>query len=218
MLENSWTISTNHKCDKKHYHYYLCKCSARFIYITDIKESQAPDIICSQCADDYFKDAYEFYSMQKTKIWKDFQYSEILQENDDEWVLAFEYDIPLYDKIKNDIIIKTERLMSIVLQKDGRGDCHITYDAAIIQKYSLFKDDRVQALKKLLLDEAKEKLYSFIINKHYIYDDFVVPSTKNQLETLRERVMLDSLAYQQKGKSIKKALKLGFYPYADYIF
>ena len=227
MIENSWTISMGNQYDKKYYHYYICKCSSRFTYLTDISESQAPDVICPHCGDDYFKDADEFYLMQKTKIWKDFQYAVVLQEKNDEWIVAFEYDIPLYDKMKNDIIIKTERLMSIALAKDGYGSYRITYDSEIVQKYSLFKDAKVQALKKLLLDEAKEKLYSFIIEKQYKYDTFVIHSSQNRLETLRERIMIDFVARQQKAKSIKKALyegyenaisKLGFYPYADYIF
>jgi len=227
MLENSWTISLLNQCDEKYYHYYLCKCSERFTYTTDISETHAPDIVCPRCGNDYFKDAREFYSMQKTKIWKDFQYSTILLENANEWIVAFEYIIPQYYEEKNDIFLKTERLMSITLQRDGYGNYQITYDAELIQKYSLFKDERVQALKKLLLDEAKEKLYNFIIEKQYSQDDSIICFSENILETLRERVMLDFLEHKHREKSIKKALhqsyimtinQLGCYPYTDYIF
>ena len=227
VYQNSWTLSIQKSKLNQCHHYYLCECSSKFTYLTDISENTAPDIVCPHCENDYFKDADEFRLMKQTKIWKDFQYSAILQESSNEWIVAFEYDIPLYDASKNDIITKTERLMQIALQKDGYGAYQITYYATIMKKYSLFKDERVQALNKLLLADAKEKLYDFIINKKYKNDLSIICFSENKLELLRERLMLDTLIDQHRGKSIKKALyrsyenarsKLNFYPYADFIF
>lgn len=161
--KNSWILSVENKTNTKYHHHYFCSCSREFKLQTEINEPEAPDILCPMCGNDYFKDAVVFENMKTTKIWKYFKWTSVVSENNDYWNIALKYETPMYNDVTQDIKLKTKNLLQIKLKKDGSTHSKVSYTSKVISQYSLFLDDKVQAFKSLLVDEAKENLYQHIM-------------------------------------------------------
>jgi len=161
--KNSWVFSVENKTNTKHYHHYFCICNNEFKLQTEINEPEAPDILCPICGNDYFKDAVAFHNMTSTKIWKCFYWTTVTSENEEYWSILLKYDVPLYNEASQEVKLGHRDLLVVRLKKDGSLSFDISYSSKIISRYSLFLDDKVQQLQKLLVDEAKESLYSFIM-------------------------------------------------------
>lgn len=172
--KNSWTISLKNTKLKQYFHYYFCDCGKEFYLKTNLNKSIAPDVICPTCGNDYFKDTNIFENMISTRIWKDFIYKTLKSEDKEFWNISFQYDVPIYNKNTNIIKFISKELLLIRLKKDGSIPFEILYKSKIVFKYSLFLDDKVQALKTLLYDEAKQALYDYILankNKAILWID-----------------------------------------------
>ncbi len=161
--KNSWILSVKNKTDAKYRHHYFCSCTKEFKLQTEINEPEAPDILCPMCGNDYFKDAVIFEDIQSTKIWKYFKWSTVVSENDKHWKVTLKYEVPIYNDTVNKVEIKDRELLHIVFRKDGSSSHRVSYTSKIISQYSLYLDDKVQSLKNLLLDEAKENLYNYVM-------------------------------------------------------
>ncbi len=163
---NSWVLSIKNKTNTKYYHHYFCSCTKEFRLQTEINEPDAPDILCPMCGNDYFKDAVVFENMKSTKIWKYFKWKSVKSEDKDYWNISLKYQTPIYDNITHEAKLISKDLLCIKLKKDGSVAYEVSYKSKIISQYSLFLNDKVQAFKKLLFDEAKENLYNYVmINK-----------------------------------------------------
>lgn len=231
--KNSWVLSVENKIDIKYQHHYFCNCTKEFKLLTEINEPEAPDILCPICGNDYFKDAVVFESMKSTKIWKYFKWMSVVSENDEYWKVTLQYEVPTYNLTIDSVKLKNAYLLEIRFRKDGYLIPKVNYQSKIVQKYSLFLDDKVQTFKKLLLHDAKLSLYKFIISKKKEYLDLLntrvsdILSPDDKLKCVKEVQMLDFILKQRKERSIKKTLyqsyqtsinKIGYYPYSDYIF
>ncbi|MDF1883690.1 PcfJ domain-containing protein [Sulfurimonas sp. SAG-AH-194-C21] len=161
--KNSWILSVENKTNTKYHHHYFCTCTKEFKLQTEIDEPEAPDILCPICGNDYFKDAVVFEDMQSTKIWKYFKWSTTVSENDKHWKVTLKYEMPIYNDTVNEVEQEDKELLHIIFKKDGTAAHRVSYTSKIISQYSLFIDDRVQPFKKLLLDEAKESLYNYVM-------------------------------------------------------
>ena len=160
---NSWALSVQNKEATKWNHHYFCSCSKEFRLTTELDEPEAPNILCPMCANDYFKDAAVFENMKSTKIWKYFKWAIAVNENKDDWNVTIQYDLPSYNEATNQVKLENQDLLRIKLSKDGSSPFEVSYKSKIVSQYSLFLDDRAQPFKKLLLDEAKENLYKFVM-------------------------------------------------------
>lgn len=231
--KNSWVLSLQNTTDTKYHHHYFCSCSKEFKLRTEINEPEAPDILCPMCGNNYFKDVVVFENMKSTKIWKYFKWMSVVSENDEYWKVTLQYEVPTYNSTIDSVKLKNAYLLEIKFRKDGYLAPKVKYQSKIVQKYSLFLDDKVQTFKKLLLHDAKLSLYKFIISKKKEYLDILntrvsdILSPDDKLKCVKEVQMLDFILKQRKERSIKKTLyqsyqtsinKIGYYPYSDYIF
>ena len=160
---NSWVLSVKNETARKYYHHFFCTCNREFKLQTEINEQDAPDILCPTCGNDYFKDAVVFENMKSTKIWKYFKWSTIISENKDFWNILLRYETPIYNDTSKEVELVYKNLLHIELKKDGSTSFKVSYLSKIMFRYSLFIDDKVQSFKKLLVDEAKESLYSYVM-------------------------------------------------------
>lgn len=161
--KNSWSLSVENRSCTKYYHHYFCSCSAKFKLQTEINEPDAPEILCPQCGNDYFKDAMVFEKMQSTRIWKYFNWVTVFSEDKESWYIVLKYETPVYNDSRDEVTLCDKKLLDITLKKDGSLPLKIEYRSKVVFKYSLFLDEKVQALKKLLVDEAKERLYHYVM-------------------------------------------------------
>jgi len=161
--KNSWILSVENKTNTKYNHHYFCSCTKEFKLRTEINEPNAPDILCPMCGNDYFKDAVVFENMKSTKIWKYFKWMSVVSEDKDYWNISLKYETPILNDKTYEIKLNNKDLLHIRLKKDGSVASKISYKSKVVSQYSLFMDDRVQPFKKLLLDEAKESLYNYIM-------------------------------------------------------
>jgi len=161
--KNSWVLSLQSKTGAEYQHHYFCTCTKEFNIQTTINEPEAPDIVCLICDNDYFKDAVVFEDMQSTKIWKYFEWTTILSENEKYWIAILKYETPIYNDVINEVKLIDKELLRITLRKDGLDSQKISYSSKIVSQYSLFLDEKVQPLKRLLLEEAKESLVDYVI-------------------------------------------------------
>ena len=160
---NSWVLTVEKTINAKYHHYYFCSCTKEFKLQTEINEPEAPDILCPMCGNDYFKDVVVFENMKSTKIWKYFKWMSVVSEDKDHWNISLKYEMPIYNDISNEVKLKNKDLLYIKLKKDGSAPSKVSYPSKIISQYSLFLDDKVQPFKKLLVDEAKENLYNYVM-------------------------------------------------------
>lgn len=161
--ENSWVLSVKNPIKKKHQHHFFCRCGREFMLQTEIDNPDAPDILCPTCGNDYFKDALSFEKMTNTKIWKYFDWNSLTCEDDNTWSVILKYEVPIENSASHKVKLISKDLLHVELKKDGTSTYKIDYKSKIISKYSLFLDDSVQTLKQLLVDDAKETLYSYIM-------------------------------------------------------
>ena len=115
------------------------------------------------CGNDYFKDAVVFENMKSTKIWKYFKWMSVVSEDEECWSISLKYEIPMHNDKTHEVKLNNKDLLHIRLKKDGSVASKVSYKSKVISQYSLFIDDRVQSFKKLLLDEAKESLYNYVM-------------------------------------------------------
>lgn len=161
--KNSWILSVENKTNTKYHHHYFCTCTKEFKLQTEINEPEAPDILCPMCGNDYFKDAVVFEDMKSTKIWKYFKWMSVVSEDKDYWNISLKYETPIHNDKTNGVKLKNKDLLHVKLRKDGSVPSKISYKSKVVSKYSLFLDDKVQPFKKLLVDEAKEHLYNYVM-------------------------------------------------------
>lgn len=162
--KNSWSFSILNPTIRKYEHHYFCSCSKKFKVRTEINGSEAPDVVlCPVCGNDYFKDSIAFENMSSTRIWKEFKWLSRVSEDTECWRVTLKYESPIYSYDTRSVKLIEKNLLSITLLKDGSQSYIVSYLSEIISRYSLFLDDKVQQLKRVLLDEAKESLYSYVI-------------------------------------------------------
>ncbi len=230
-MKNSWILSQ--PLDNRYNHTYFCTCTHKFSVNTMIDKPEAPDILCPACDNDYFKDVNIFEDMQSTKIWMYFGWKTVTSEDDKNWKITLSYEVPSYDEKEEEIIFKNKSLLDILFRKDGYGTPEVTLNAKIVNKYSLFLDDRVQSFRKLLIEDAKLSLYKLVLSKKNIYKEFLnnrnisEASMDDKLVYVRETQLLHFILDKHKQKSIRKSLYRGYessiekikhYPYSDYVF
>jgi len=210
--KNSWVLSVENKTDTKYYHHYFCSCSKEFKLRTEFNKPEAPDILCPICGNDYFKDSAVFENMKTTKIWKYFDWTSVVSEDDKYWKVTLQYEIPMYNSTIDKVKLKNTSLLDITFRKDGYLVPKVNYKSKIVQKYSLFLDDRVQTFKKLLVHDAKLNLYKFIVSRKKEYLDLLdtrvsdISSPNDKLKCVKEVQMLGFILKQRKERSIKKTL------------
>ncbi len=230
-MKNSWILSQ--PLENKHRHNYFCTCSNKFKVETMMDKPEAPDILCPLCGNDYFKDATVFEDMQSTKIWMYFGWETAESEDDEHWRITLNYEVPSYDEIEDEITFKNRSLLDVVFRKDGYSSPKISLNSKVVNKYSLFLDDRVQPFRKLLIEDAKLSLYELALSRKSVYKEFLTKrnlseiSMDKKLVYLRETQLLHFLLDKREEKSVKKSLYKGYessvetirhYPYSDYVF
>jgi len=163
--KNSWVLSVDNKTNTKCHHHYFCSCTKEFKLQTEINEPEAPDILCPLCGNDYFKNVNDFRSKDGTKIWKYFTWDIKRVESNDAWGISLIFQLPIYYDLIDKAELENQELIYIELKKDGSVPVDISYKSKFISRYSLFEDDTVKPFKKLLVDEAKENLYKYVMIK-----------------------------------------------------
>jgi len=231
--KNSWVLSVANKTHTKYNHHYFCRCTKEFKLKTEINKPEAPDVLCPLCGNDYFKDAVVFESMNSTKIWKYFDWTSVVYEDDKYWKIILQYEVPSYNPTIDIVKLINITLLEITFSKDGYLGPKVNYKSKIVQKYSLFLDNKMQTFKNLLLHDAKLSLYQFIISRKKEYLDLLdardsdILSPENKLKCVKQIQMLDSTLKQRQERIIIKTLyqsyqtsinKIGYYPCSDYIF
>ena len=161
--KNSWVLSVQNKDATKRYHHYFCACSKEFTLTTEMDNPEAPNVLCPICVNDYFKDADEFKNLKGTRIWKYFAWETITNNSQNDWSVTLKYELPIYNASTNEVQLCSQDLLHVMLKKDGSSAYELSYRSKTVSQYSLFLDNEVQPFKKLLLDEAKEKLHKFIM-------------------------------------------------------
>jgi hypothetical protein len=161
--KNSWFFSILNPTIRKYEHHYFCSCSKKFKVRTEIDEPEAPDVLCPICGNDYFKDSIAFENMSSTKIWKEFKWLSRASEDKECWRITLKYETPIYCYDTQSVELIEKDLLSLTLLKDGSEPYAISYSSKIISQYNFFLDDKVQQFKRLLLDEAKENLYNYVM-------------------------------------------------------
>jgi len=161
--KNSWILSVENKTNTRYHHHYFCSCTKEFKLQTEINEPEAPDILCPICGNDYFKDVKDFTSIDGTKIWKYFKWEIQKVEHIDSWAISLIYQLPVYYAVIDKVKLENQELIYIELKKDGSTSIDISYKSKLVSRYSLFTDDRVKPFKELLVNEAKENLYNYVM-------------------------------------------------------
>ena len=161
--KNSWVLTIENKTNTKYYHHYFCSCTKEFMLQTEINEPDAPDILCPICGNYYFIDVNDFVSKDRTKIWKHFKWDKLYFKPDDAWGISLIYQLPVYYPLIDKIKLEDQELIYVELKEDGSVPVDIAYKSKLVSRYSLFEDDVVKPFKSLLIDEAKEKLYKYIM-------------------------------------------------------
>ncbi|SFV60810.1 hypothetical protein MNB_SM-6-108 [hydrothermal vent metagenome] len=195
MYQNSWIVSTQQEIKGKIEHNYFCQCSHSFRFSTTFDTTDAPDVLCPLCGNDYFINSNEFGLKDGVRIWKDFHWEIEVGETADRWSVTLFYTIALYNAQSNTIIPVKQNLLTLEFDKEGKYDLGITYHSNIVSRYSLFQNGRVKPLSSLLLDDAKEQLINHILN--------------NRVEALAwiNRSNIESLSYKQRFEYIRFFLK-----------
>lgn len=162
-LKNSWVLSVKNRSNTKYDHHYFCGCGKELRLSTSIEQHEEPEILCPLCANDYFINTDEFENMNGARIWRSFHSDVSTFQNTQEWRVDLTYDVPTYvESFEKPILLKKE-LLSLKVKKDGSSLCKISYKSKIGSKYSLYIDEKVQPLNKVLLATAKEELCEFIL-------------------------------------------------------
>jgi len=151
-MNNSWTLSM--PSDQKYVHNYFCICSHQFRINTALEEDEAPDLVCTLCGNDYFKDADEFLNIKGTRIWKYFSWDTTLNDDLDKWRVTLKYDIPKFTGDYS-ITIAKDVLLEVTFKKDGSQGLSIEKKCDLFYKYSLFKDDKAQSFRDILTQNAQ---------------------------------------------------------------
>ena len=162
--KNSWILSVNNAITNKISHHYFCCCSHRFVLNTNLDEPEAPDVLCPLCSNTYFINIQEFISKDGVRIYKDFRWEIKESVTDGSWRVTLFFTFPEYIETSDTVFLVKQDLLTLNLNKDGTTDLKIEYHSDIILKYSLFKNDKVIPLKRIMLDDAKEQLCSYILN------------------------------------------------------
>ena len=161
--KNSWVLSVENKTNTKYNHHYFCSCTKEFKLQTGINTPYAPDVLCPICGNDYFKDVNSFISEDGTKIWKYFQWDIQSTMDKNIWGISVVYDLPIYDVITEKAKLHIQKYLEIKLKKDGSKCADISYKSKLLSRHSLYSEEVVKPFKKLLLDEAKESLYNYVM-------------------------------------------------------
>ncbi len=173
---NSWVLSVKNKTDTKWYHHYFCRCTKEFKLQTEINQPEAPDILCPMCGEDYFKDVDDFTSKDGTRVWKYFKWDVQKDESATIWKISLIYQLPMYYDAIDEVRLQNKELICAELRKDGTKPIHIKYKSKFVPRYSLFVDSKVKPLKELLVSEAKEHLYNYIITNKYKTIEWITDS------------------------------------------
>lgn len=131
--KNSWILSAKNKVNTKYNHFYFCKCGKEFKLHTKLNESEAPNVVCPSCGNDYFKNVKDFISVNG-RIEK---YIELdVQENElsDSWKISLIYHIPIYYASSEEAILEKKEFLYIELKKDGRSLPRIVYKSTFNPK------------------------------------------------------------------------------------
>lgn len=164
MNKNSWILSLD--TDTGYSHHYFCKCGHTFELSTDKEISLAPDLFCPHCENNYFIDAQEWESGTKTKIWKHFSWEHELLSDDLAWSVTLFFTLP---RVKEEnIVLEKQEMFTISFEKSDvytntRPLTH-NYTYPVLAQYKLFIHEDVTEIKKLLLQNAKELLYTHIMS------------------------------------------------------
>ena len=226
-MQNSWTISKPIK--DKFVHKYYCTCTNSFKIKTSLDDEEAPDVLCPLCGNDYFKDAEEFNSITGTRIWKYFDWEDVVYEDAEYWKVTLRYKTPIYSSTQS-VEFQDMTLLKASLKKDGSSGMEITSKSDCFHKYSLFRNDKVQPFKDILTKQAQSLIIGYILSKKEAYKHLMnvrnllkssVHSTvgsnlnkeKNDGIFLREQMkyvqdiqMLYSIIDQKREKIIKRTL------------
>ena len=187
LTKNSWIVSLHNDVTNKMSHNYVCKCSHAFTLNTKIHEQEAPDVLCPLCGNDYFLDTKDFMPKNGIKIYKDFQWEIEVSTTEDEWSVTLFYTIAKHIEASDAIVLVKQNLLTLTLNKDSKTELRIKYYSDIVLRFSLFRNDTVEPLKTLLLDDAKENLYSCIL-KNRVQDIEWIDDSKMQSFSAKEKI------------------------------
>ena len=178
-MKNSWIFSQPKK--EKYIHNYFCACTHEFRIKTNVDEMEAPDVLCPKCGNNYFIDAKEWESGASTKIWKQFFWER--DENVDKgiWSVELYFNIPRYSEKVSSIIFEKEKLLVATLSKKSGSRVEFQYGYPVITKYSLYTNEKVQEVKKLLIQDAKEYLFQNLIDNRPFEIEWIKESDLNEL-------------------------------------
>jgi len=208
-MKNSWTLSV--ALDQKYAHNYFCTCGHQFKINTSLEE-EAPDLLCPLCGNDYFKDADEFFNIKGTRIWKYFAWDTIVDDNTENWKVTLKYDVPKL--AENSITIEDDVLLEATFKKDGSEGLSFIKKCDSFYKYSLFKDDKAQPFKDILVQDAQKSLVKYIISSRENYKELYEkriawqnkPLPREQVKSIQEIQLLDSVLEKRKERIVKKTL------------
>ena len=178
-MKNSWIFSQPKK--EKYIHNYFCACTHEFRIKTNVDEMEAPDVLCPKCGNNYFIDAKEWESGASTKIWKQFFWERDENVDKGTWSVELYFKIPRYaEKVSSIIFEKEQLLVATLSQKLGRR-VEFQHGYPVIAKYSLYIDEKVQEVKKLLIQDAKEYLFRNLIDNRPFEIEWIKESDLNEL-------------------------------------
>lgn len=178
-MKNSWILSQSEK--EKYIHNYFCACTNEFRIKTTVDEVEAPDVLCPKCGNDYFIDAKEWERGSSTKIWKQFYWEREESVNKGTWRVELYFKIPRYSEKDSSIIFDREKLLGATLSQETESKIEFEHAYPVMAKYSLYTDGKVQELKKLLMQDAKEYLFQNLIDNRPFEIEWIKESDLNEL-------------------------------------
>ena len=92
-MKNRWVLILSSK-EVNSFNYY-CKCSHEFKRNFSLEKTDAPEILCPKCGNDYFIDTREWEGGTGTRIWKEFSWEKDIINSDDSWSVNLFFTNPV---------------------------------------------------------------------------------------------------------------------------
>jgi len=178
-MKNSWTLSQT--LEDNYIHNYFCTCTNKFTIKTNSDEIEAPDVLCPKCGNDYFIDAKEWESGTATKIWKQFFWEREECVNANGWSVELYFKIPRFSDVDSNITLERQKLLGASLSQKAGSRVQFQHSYPVSAKYSLYSNEKVQEVKKLLIQDAKEYLFQNFID--------IIPSSINWIQAADLKVL-----------------------------